>query len=141
MSNKQVVRRWFDEVWNKRDASAISRMFAAERVARGLTEGGQDLVGPERFLAFHQAFMNAFADLHITMDDLIEEDDRIAARWHCTGTLTGTGLGIPPTGKRMTMNGMSIARVQNGRIIEAWNTVDFLGMHRQLGTLAAVAMK
>ncbi len=139
MSNKQVVRRWFDDVWNRRDASAIQRMFARDRVAHRLAADGQDLVGPERFLSFHQALLAAFADLQITIDDLLEEDDRVAARWHCTGTLTGSGLGMAPTGKRMTMAGMSIARVENGQIVEAWNTMDWFGMHQQLGTLAAIA--
>ena len=139
MSNKQVVRRWFEEVWNKHDASAIDRMFARERVSHGLPIDGNDLAGPERFRAFHERFIQAFPDLELVIDDLIEEDDRVAARWHCTGTLTGNGLGVPPNGRRMSVSGMSVIRVESGYIVEAWNNFDWLGMHRQLGTLAALA--
>ena len=139
MSHKQLVRRWFDEVWNKHDASAIDRMFAKDRVSHGLPIDGKDLVGAERYRAFHQSFVNAFPDIQIVIDDLIEEDDRVAARWHCTGTLTGDGLGMPPNGKRMSVSGMSIIRVENGYVIEAWNNFDWLGMHRQLGTLTELA--
>jgi steroid delta-isomerase-like uncharacterized protein len=139
MSHKQVVRRWFDEVWNKHDASAIDRMFAKDRVSHGLAPDGQDLVGPERFRSFHQRFLNAFPDLQIVIDDLVEEDDRVAARWHCSGTLTGAGLGVAPNGRRMSVAGMSLVVVHNGAVVEAWNTFDMFGMHRQLGTLAAIA--
>ena len=57
-----------------------------------------------------------------TIEDLIEEDDRVVARWTATGTLTGNGLGLPPTGKLMTLTGMSIARIAGGHITESWNT-------------------
>jgi len=139
MSNKHLVRRWFEDVWNRRDASAIPLLLAADGVAHGLGANGEDLVGPEGFLPFHTAFTSAFADLQMVLDDLIEEDDRIAVRWHTTGTLTGHGLGIAPTGKSMSISGMTIVRVQNAQIAEGWNNFDVLGMHRQLGTLAAIA--
>jgi predicted ester cyclase len=61
----------------------------------------------------------------------------VAVRWRCTGTHTGGGLGVPSTGKPMTVTGMSILRVQNDEIVEAWNNFDVLGMHLQLGTLLA----
>jgi steroid delta-isomerase-like uncharacterized protein len=139
MSGKQLARRWFDEVWNQREAAAISRLFATDGIAHGLGANGEDLIGPGGFLPFHDAFLGGFADLKITIDDLIEEGDRVAVRWHATGTLTGEGMGVPPTHKPMTITGMSVLRVQNGQIIEAWNNFDVLGMHQQLGTLAAIA--
>ena len=139
MSNKQLVRRWFDDVWNRRDVAAIARMFAKDGVAHGLGADGQDLIGPDGFRSFHQAFLSGFADLQIVIEDLVEEDDRVAARWRASGTLTGHGMGTPPTGKRMSVTGMSIIRAQNGQIVEAWNNFDVLGMHQQLGTLSAIA--
>jgi len=139
MSAKQLARRWFDDVWNRRDATAIDRLFATDGVAHGLGPNGQDLIGPAGFTPFHQAFLGGFADLQITIDDLIEEQDRVAVRWHATGTLTGHGMGVAPTGKPMTITGMSILRVLNGQISEAWNNFDVLGMHQQLGTLAGVS--
>jgi steroid delta-isomerase-like uncharacterized protein len=141
VSNKQIARRWFEEVWNNRDAKAISRMFAKEGVAHGLGADGEDLIGPDGFLPFHTAFLTSFADLQITIDDLIEAEDRVAVRWRARGTHTGGGLGLAPTGKPMSITGMSILRVQNGQIVEAWNNFDVLGMHQQLGTLSPFAAR
>ncbi len=137
-SNKVVARRWFEEVWNRRDASAISRMFAEDGIAHGLASDGGPLTGPEGFLPFHRAFIESFKDLRIEIDDLVEEDDKVAVRWHVTGTHTGHGLGVTPRGKAMTVTGMSILRTRDGLIVEAWNNFDVLGMHRQLDTLAEV---
>ena len=139
MSAKHVAQRWFEEVWNQRDDSAISQLFAEDGIAHGLGANGEDLIGPAGFLPFRAAFLAGFADLRIVIEDLIEEDDHVAARWRATGTLTGHGMGFAPTGKPMTITGMSICRVKNGQIVEAWNNFDVLGMHQQLGTLAAIA--
>jgi steroid delta-isomerase-like uncharacterized protein len=139
MSGKQVAQRWFEEVWNQRDESAIRRLFAADGIAHGLGANGDDLIGPAGFLPFRAAFLAGFADLHIIIEDLIEEEDRVAVRWRATGTLTGDGMGVAPTGKPMTITGMSILRVKNEQIAEAWNNFDVLGMHQQLGTLGAIA--
>lgn len=136
MSNKQLVRRWFDEVWNRRDATAIGRLLSKNAVAHGLAADGGDLIGPDGFVPFHSSFLNGFADLQLTIEDLIEEDDRVAARWRVTGTLSGEGLGVAPTGRRMSITGMTIVRIQDGLIVEGWNNFDVLGMHQQLGTLS-----
>jgi steroid delta-isomerase-like uncharacterized protein len=134
MSNKQVIRRWFDDVWNQKNADAIPRLFAAEGMAHGLA--ADSIRGPEAFTAFQQAFVRAFPDLTITIDDLIEEGDKVVARWHAAGTLTGDGLGVTPTGKQMAITGLTIAIIRGGQIVEGWNSFDVLGMHQQLGTLA-----
>jgi steroid delta-isomerase-like uncharacterized protein len=135
-THKALARRWFEEVWNRRDDTAIGQMFAADGIAHGLGPDGQDLVGPAGFVHFHRAFLDAFRDLRIELDDLIEEDDKIAIRWHATGTHSGHGLGVEPNGKAMNVTGTSIVRVRDGLIVEAWNNFDVLGMHQQLGTLA-----
>jgi steroid delta-isomerase-like uncharacterized protein len=139
MSGKDVMQRWFEEVWNQRDDSAISRLFAEDGIAHGLGANGEDLIGPAGFLPFRTAFLAGFADLRIIIEDSIEEGDRVAVRWRATGTLTGHGMGFAPTGRPMTITGMTIARVKNGQIIEGWNNFDVLGMHQQLGTLAVIA--
>ena len=138
MSNKQLARRWFEEVWNHRDAAAIQRMASADCVVHGLGDQGEDVIGLDGFRFFHQKFLGAFNDLRVTIEDLLEEDDRVAIRWRATGTMTGDGLGLKPTGKTMTITGMSIVRVWNGQLVEGWNNFDLLGMHQQLGTLAAI---
>jgi steroid delta-isomerase-like uncharacterized protein len=118
MSNKQLARRWFEEVWNQRDATAIPRMLSADCVVHGLGEQGEDLIGPDGFRPFWQKFTSAFNDLQIVIEDLIEEDDRVVVRWRTTGTLTGDALGVKATSKKMTTTGMTIMRVLNGKLVE-----------------------
>ena len=128
-------------MWNRRDETAIARMFAADGIAHGLSPDGHDLVGPAGFVDFHRAYLDSFGDLRVELDDLIEEDDKVAIRWHATGTHTGHGLGVEPNGKAMNVTGMSIVRLRDGLIVESWNNFDVLGMHHQLGTLAQLSAR
>lgn len=130
--NIQVVRRWFDEVWNKGNLDAIDELFAADGIAYGLGEAGKDVRGAEGFKPFVQRIRSAFPDIHITVDDTINEGDQIAARFTGTMTHTGDDLGFPATGKRVTVSGMSFTRIRNGQIVEGWNNWDIYGMMQQL---------
>jgi steroid delta-isomerase-like uncharacterized protein len=131
--NKQLVRRWFDEVWNQQKPDAITRLMAGDAVAHTLSN--PPITGPQQFIEYQKAFLGAFADLKMVVDDLIEEEDTVVARWRAIGTLTGHGIGLTPTGKRMEIMGITIVRVHNGQITEGWDCYDTLGMHQQLGTL------
>jgi steroid delta-isomerase-like uncharacterized protein len=130
--NIQVVKRWFDEVWNKGRMEAIDELFAADGIAHGLGEAGKDVRGAEGFKPFVQRIRSAFPDIHITVDDTISEGDKIAARFSATMTHTGDDLGFPATGKRVTVSGMSFTRIRNGQIVEGWNNWDIYGMMQQL---------
>ena len=134
-SNKQFVRQWFEEVWNKGRADAIDEMAAVNCIVHGL--GGEDLQGSAGFKPFHAAFRDAFPDIVITVDDVIYEGDQVAARWTASGTHRGAGLGFPATNKPMRVTGMTWARVDaNGQLCEGWNSFDQLGMLQQLGVIA-----
>ena len=133
MSNCAAIREWYEEVWNKREASAITRMLTPDAVIHGLAQGGGALHGPGGFLQFHRAFTSAFPDLRIEVEDAIEEGDRVAMRFTATGTHTGDGLGFPATNRTMRVTGMTIARVAGGKFAEGWNVFDALGMMQQLG--------
>jgi steroid delta-isomerase-like uncharacterized protein len=135
-ANKLLVRRWFEEVWNQGRTESIAKMFAADGVAHGLAPDGGALKGPEAFAGFQQAFLKAFPDLKLTVEDLIEEGDKVAVRWSTAGTLQGDGLGVIPTGRSMKVTGMTIVRLRDGMLVEGWNNFDVLGMHQQVGTLA-----
>ena len=137
VGNKQVVRRWFEEVWNQQKTESIARMMTPDAVVHGL--GAGSMTGPAAFAAFQQAYVSAMPDFRIVVEDLIEEDDRVVARWRATGTLTGPGLGLTPTGKQINLLGVTIARIHDGQIAEGWNAFDTLAMHQQLGTLPEVA--
>lgn len=130
--NKALVRRWFEEVWNKGRAAAIDEMLASETVVHGL---GTDLHGPAGFKPFHTAYRNAFPDVRIQIDDIVAEGDTVAARWSGTGTHRGDGLGFKATGRHVHFAGMLFVRVERGELVEGWNNFDQLGMLQQLGVV------
>jgi steroid delta-isomerase-like uncharacterized protein len=131
--NKALIRRWFDEVWNRRLVASIDQLLAHDAVIHGL---GPDLRGPDGFKTFYTAYCNAFPDVSIHLDALVAEGDLVAVRWSATGTHRGDGLGFAATGRPVRLNGMVFARVKSGKLIEGWNNFDQFGMFQQLGVVA-----
>ena len=134
--NKALVHRWFEEVWNKGRVEAIDEMFAEDGLAHGLAdESGYPLRGPAGFKAFHEKFRTAFPDIIVTIEDLIAESDKVAARCSVRGRHAGDSLGFAATNKPMEITGVSIIRVKDGKIVEGWNNFDFMKMFQQLGAI------
>jgi predicted ester cyclase len=128
-----VVRRWFEEVWNKRRESAIDEMMPADAVTHGL--GPQPLRGNAAFKPFFHAFNQAFPDLHVDVLRTVTEGAIVATHIHASGRHTGAGMGAP-TDKAVAFDGMIIARVRGEQIVEGWNCIDFLTMYQQMGWVA-----
>ena len=133
--NDALIRRWFEEVWNKGRADAIGEMFTEDGIAHGLADDGGPLLGPGAFRAFHSTFHQAFPDIVVKVEDTISEGDKIAARCTVRGKHTGDSLGFAATQAQMEITGIAIVRIRDGKIVEAWNNFDFMTMNRQLGTL------
>jgi predicted SnoaL-like aldol condensation-catalyzing enzyme len=93
--------------------------------------------GREGARLFYSSFMKAFPDINLRADDLMGEGDKVACRFTVTGTHRGELNGIPPTNRRVTMTGITIIRVENGKFVERWSEADFLGLMRQLGAVPA----
>ena len=134
--NIALIHRWFEEVWNKGRAEAIEEMFAADGIAYGLGEAGIDVHGPAAFKPFFERLRGAFPELKITIEDTLAEGDKVAARWSATMTHQGDHLGIAATGRKAAVTGMSIVRIRDGKIVEAWNNWDMLGLMQQIGAIA-----
>ena len=130
--NKAVVRRLLDEVFNQGNLEAADELISADSVAH--VPGG---AGPQPELEVTKAgaatFRAAFPDLHITVEDMIAEGDKVAARVTLRGTHKGELKGIPPSGTLVTVTGMRIMRFSRGKIQETWINRDHLGMLQQLG--------
>jgi steroid delta-isomerase-like uncharacterized protein len=131
-----VMRTWFDEVWNQGREDAIDRILAGDAVAHGLPGGPAR--GPQAFRSIFNTFRGAFPDIHIVVERTVTEGEMVAVYCRVTGTHTGDGLGMPATGKPVEFDGVTIARVADGRVREAWNCFDFLTMYQQLGAVPAV---
>jgi len=132
--NKALVRRFEEEVWNQRNPSLVGEFFAASHVFRAAGSPPLDREGHRQMIAH---FQNAFPDGQNTADDLIAEGDKVAHRWTYRGTHLGEFQGIPPTGRQVTLTGISIWRFEEGKIVESWHELDTLGLMQQLGVVPA----
>ena len=103
--NKNLSKRLFDEVWNKANLDIIEEFIALDYV---IHMGSKDLIGIENYKFFIQMYLKAFPDIHYTVDDLIAEGDKVVCRVTTSGTHRGDLEGIPPTGKRMSVNNITI---------------------------------
>ena len=138
--NKALIRRWFEEVWNRGRAEAIDEMFAEDGVAHGLADAsGQPLRGPGGFRPFHRSFRDAFPDIEVVVEDVIAEGDKLAARCSVRGRHQGDTLGFRATERPVEFTGITFLRVRDGKIVEAWNNFDFMAMFQQLGALQLAA--
>ncbi len=131
--NKQLAKRWFEEVWNQGRDGAIDELLSPEGVGFGLAEAGTEVHGPEQFRPFVRNFRDAFPDLRIIVEDMVAEADKVAIRFRVTGTNKGNGLGFPATGRTIDVTGMTIIQIANGMLVHGWNNWDQLGMMEQLG--------
>ena len=129
-----VARAWFEEVWNRGDERANDRMMADDATFHGLAPpAAAPVVGPEGFKPFFRQFKAAFPDIHVAIAELVCEGEKVAVHCTVTGTHRGDSLGAAPTQKPISITGMGIARVRDGKIVEAWNAFDFIALYRQLG--------
>lgn len=131
--NVELMKRWYREVWGEARNETIFELIAPQASLHGQTGPEAEIIGPEGFVAFAQQIREAFPDTEVLVQDIFGVDDKVAIRWVATGTHTGSGLGVPPSGKRVTLSGITIARIQDGKIIEGWDNWDRLGMLEQIG--------
>ena len=134
--NKALIRRWFEEVWNKGNEAAIDEMFAQDGIAHGLAEEPEKAMrGPQGFKPFHQRFRSAFPEIEVAVADIVAEGDKVAARCTVRGKHQSDSLGFAATGRSTEFTGITIVRIERGQIVEAWNNFDFMTMFKQLGAL------
>jgi steroid delta-isomerase-like uncharacterized protein len=131
-ANKQLARRWFEEVWNQKNEAAIDTMYSPECLNHGFPDSDSALQGPEAFKVVYRNFRGAFPDLHVTVEDVIAEDDRVAIRWSVTMTHLGDHLGFPVTGKTGKLSGSSFVIIRDGKMVEGWNQMDIMNLYQQL---------
>jgi len=122
--NKQLVIRWFEEVWNQGRRETIQELFAPEGV---LHDGAEDYRGPEEFTRFYKDMRAQFSDFRVTTRIALAEGDLACAHW-CAE------FRHLPSDKPVKITGTSIVRVQNGKFVEAWQNWDAAGLGAQLAS-------
>lgn len=135
--NKALARRFFKEFWDQKNLAAADELMAANHVDH--TPGSPPLPpGPEGFKQFGSVYFKAFPDLHLTIEDMVAEGDTVTTRWTTHATHTGELMGIPPTGKSITVTGITITRMAGGKAVETWTNFDMLGLLQQIGAIPAM---
>lgn len=132
--NKALVRRQFERIWNDGNLAVIDELYASSYTNHDPADPGQ-APGPAGFTQRVGLYRNALPDLHLTIEDQVAEADMVVTRWTASGTHKGDLLGIPPTGKSVSVTGMLISRIEGGRFIEEWVNWDTLGLLRQVGAV------
>ena len=131
--NKATFRRYIEEVWKDEQLDIADEIFA-EKYLSHQSDGTALERGPEDVKKFVMEYRTAFSDIEDIVEDMIGEGDRVVTRWTLRVTHTGEFRGIPATGKRITITGIGIFRFsEEGKVVESWDSLDQLGMLRQLG--------
>jgi len=133
--NKALMHRFLEE-WNKGKASAmaaIDEIYATDFVAH--SGSSEDLRGINAVRQSMKEEFSAFPDLHYTLDDVVVEGDKVAARYTMTGTHKGEFMGIPATNKKVVVRAISINRIVGGKFVEEWGMFDTLSLMQQLGAI------
>lgn len=135
--NKAVVRRIFEDHWNKKNAALVGELFAPT-VSLHTPDGV--LTGLEGASLLLQTYQTAFPDFHLTIEDVVAEGDKVIVRYAFTGTHRGSLADIPASGKRANVtNGFSMFRVVAGKVSEGNFAWDKYALLQQLGALAPSA--
>ena len=131
-ANKALVRR-YREIHNSSNLAALDEIVATDLNSHSGLPGLP--AGREGGKLAHQGVLASFPDGHVTTDDLIAEGDRVVERFTFSGTHQAPFMGVPATGKRVTVTGMSVFRIADGKIAEHWGENDAMGLLMQLGVL------
>jgi len=127
---QQVVRRLIDEALNAKDYSVLPELLHDDYVYR---TPGEELVGPDALEGLFTMYHAAFPDLRIRIDDMFGSWDKVATAFTLTGTNEGEMMGMPATGRQVSVHGVIHSRVVDGRIAEEWELVDMAALQQQLG--------
>ena len=133
--NKVLTRRsWLIVTEGNLDTleDALAEVYAEDIV---LHEPDEDVRSIEGLKQFVTMIRSAIPDLHITLEEDIAEGDKVVSRWRAQGTHRGELMGIAPTGNRVIITGITIHRIEEGKIVEEWENWDALGLMQQIGAI------
>jgi predicted ester cyclase len=130
---KTALQNLIGEGFNKKNLTAFDAYFSPALIDHALPPGLP--AGFEGRKVFVSAFITAFPDIHIHIEDTVAEGNKLVTRWSAHGTHKGDLMGVPPTGKEVSITGTAIDRFENGQSVEHWEIIDQLGLMQQLGVI------
>ena len=136
-NNKEIVRRLYKEIWNERKLQVAQELLSDTHALADPTLSGSS-VGPSAYLAQVHKLVGAFPDLRFHIDELICEKDKVVVAWVANGTHKGSMLGAAPTNKKISINGISIHHLANGKILDSQAVWDVYSLMQQTGLIPGV---
>ena len=133
--NKEIVRRFWG-VWEEGNIGLVDELVGPDYVNHSPGMPNQP-EGPEGIKAVVNMFRGGMPDLRVVIEDVIAEGDKVVMRYRIEGTHEGELFGVPPTGRRVSIQSITVERVSGGKIREHWRVTDTLDMMRQLGAISA----
>jgi steroid delta-isomerase-like uncharacterized protein len=131
--NKALARRWAD-IFNQGNLDLVEEIYSPDFVDHD-PAAPEDVRGVEGAREFYRMYTGAFPDAQITIEEQIAEGDLVATRWTARGTHQGELMGVPPSGNRVEVSGMTISRIEGGKVVEEWDNYDALGMMQAIGAI------
>jgi steroid delta-isomerase-like uncharacterized protein len=135
-TNKAIVRREMEQVWNKHRLDLVEEFFTEDAVVHAASFPSRS--GLEAVREDLATMLNAYPDIQVNIEDEIAEGDKVVVRWTMRATHQGELFGIPPTGKQITNAGINIYRLVNGKIAGEWFWPDNLNSFQQMGVIPAL---
>jgi steroid delta-isomerase-like uncharacterized protein len=131
--NKAIVRRFYEEVWGKRNLAVADELLDANVVLHTPRQSTANIVDREEYKQMVTYIYTAFPDLQATVEEMIAEGDKVVVRWAWQGTHQGEWQGVAATGKPIRTEGITIFRLANGRIVDDRFQANGLGLMQQIG--------
>ncbi len=131
--NKALARRWAD-IFAQGNLDLVEEIYAPNFVGHDPAIP-EDTRGVEGAREFYGMYLGAFPDAEVTIEDQLAEGDMVATRWTGRGTHQGELMGVPPSGNRVEVPGITISRIEGGKVVEEWNNYDALGMMQAIGAV------
>ncbi len=133
--NEALAHRFHMDIFQEGNLDAADEILSPDFVWHGGGGPGEDQRGPEPTKQVASALIAAFPDRRITHEDTLVAGDKVLIRWTMSGTQEGEFAGIAPTGRRVTVTGFDLFRIEGGKIVEMWQELDQLGLLQQLGAV------
>ena len=135
-ANKAVVRRLYEEVWSRRRVDVIKEIISPSHALHDANVTGSS-VGPEAYKRQFLSFIAGFPDLRFSIEDVVAEESKVVVSWNISGTHKGEFLGVAATNKKVSVDGITINHIANGKIMDSYISWDALSLLQQLGAIPA----
>jgi steroid delta-isomerase-like uncharacterized protein len=133
-ASKVVMRRYFEEIWNERKLELLDELIAADYVNHASPDPSLPS-GAAGLKPVFASVLQTFPDIRFSIDDVVAEGEKVVTRWSMRATQRGEVMGMPGSGKQVTLSGISIDRIVDGKIVEHWRVQDDLGLAQQVGAV------